>query len=53
MKKAEGEVEDLGKAVTDPKEKSGPDAGKKVKKAAAPGGEANKGEQKIKPEQHL
>ena len=34
MKKAEGEVEDLGKAVTDPKEKSGPDAGKKVKKAA-------------------
>ena len=49
MKKAEGEVEDLGKAVTDPKEKSGPDAGKKVKKAAAPGGEANKGEQKVKP----
>ena len=49
MKKAEGEVQDLGKAVTDPEEKSGPDASKKVKKAAAPGGEANKGEQKIKP----
>ena len=32
MKKAEGEVEDLGKAVTDPKEKSEPDASKKLKK---------------------
>ena len=31
------EVEDLGKAVTDPKEKSGPDEmTKKVKKAAVP-----------------
>jgi hypothetical protein len=39
MQKVDGEVEDLGKAVVDPEEKSGPDAGKKVKKSSAPGGE--------------
>ena len=32
-------AEDLGPAVTDPETKSGPDAGKKQKKASAPGGE--------------
>ena len=39
MQKVDGEVQDLGKAVVDPEEKSGPDAGKKQKKASAPGGE--------------
>lgn len=39
MQKVDGEVQDLGKAVVDPEEKSGPDAGKKVKKASAPGGD--------------
>ena len=47
--KAPAGVEDLGPAVDKPETKSGPDAGKKSKKAAVPGGEANKGEQKIKP----
>jgi len=47
--KAPAGVEDLGPAVDKPEAKSGPDAGKKSKKAAVPGGEANKGEQKIKP----
>ena len=47
--KAPAGVEDLGPAVDKPETKSGPDAGKKQKKAAVPGGEANKGEQKIKP----
>jgi len=34
MEKVDGEVQDLGKAVVDPKEKKGPDAAKTVKKAA-------------------
>ena len=53
MKKAEGEVEDLGKAVTDPKEKSGPDAGKKVKKAAALVAKQTKVSKRLNLEQHL
>ena len=39
MTKVDGETEDLGQAVVDPEAKAGPDAGKKVKKASAPGGE--------------
>lgn len=36
MAKVDGEVEDLGPAVTEPTTAKGPDAGKKVKKATAP-----------------
>ena len=46
MQKVEGEVEDLGKAVVDPEEKKGAENAKKAKKASAPGGEAEKGDQK-------
>ena len=53
MKKIDGDadgVEDAGAAVVSPDDKNGPaEMTKKVKKAAVPGGEANKGEQKIKP----
>ena len=47
--KEDGDMEDTGPAVTDPEQAKGPDASKKVKKAAVPGGEANKGEPSIKP----
>ena len=53
MKKIDADadgVEDAGAAVVSPDDKNGPaEMTKKVKKAAVPGGEANKGEQKIKP----
>ena len=53
MKKIDGDadgVEDAGAAVVSPDDKNGPaEMTKKVKKAAVPGGEANKGEQSIKP----
>ena len=47
--KEDGDMEDTGPAVTNPQTAKGPDASKKVKKAAVPGGEANKGEPNIKP----
>ena len=47
---ADGKVDDTGAAVVAPDDKNGPaEVTKKVKKAAVPGGEANKGEQSIKP----
>jgi len=47
---ADGKVDDTGAAVVSPDDKNGPaELTKKVKKAAVPGGEANKGEQSIKP----
>ena len=53
MKKIDADadgVEDAGAAVVSPDDKNGPaEMTKKVKKAAVPGGEANKGEQSIKP----
>ena len=46
---ADGKVDDTGAAVVAPDDKNGPaEVTKKVKKAAVPGGEANKGEQSIK-----
>ena len=47
---ADGKVDDTGAAVVAPDDKNGPaEVTKKVKKAAVPGGEANKGEQSVKP----
>tara|TARA_Y100000389_G_scaffold59816_1_gene55939 strand:+ start:2242 stop:3531 length:1290 start_codon:yes stop_codon:yes gene_type:complete len=47
---ADGKVDDTGAAVVSPDDKNGPaEVTKKVKKAAVPGGEANKGEQSVKP----
>lgn len=47
---ADGKVDDAGAAVVSPDDANGPaEVTKKVKKAAVPGGEANKGEQSIKP----
>ena len=46
----DGKVDDTGAAVVAPEDANGPaEVTKKVKKAAVPGGEANKGEQSIKP----
>ena len=47
---ADGKVDDAGAAIVSPDDKNGPaEVTKKVKKAAVPGGEANKGEQSVKP----